>query len=388
VPKRSVEEFLETFVVPFVCGGDIHVANPIDANQLRRFEDNLAHASVPVVAVDEARTTVISELVVRPPHFVFDEEELRLAVAVHNLLFMAHPQTEGFFVTKRALAKVAMFTRECAAQPLTKQPRRVLARHGLLHNLFDLTRRDQLVSWWLGKETFLGQSPPQRLMRWGGLRRVRTETSVADYDELFATAEMGPVINALMKRSPLTNMLCRHHAAPPLNWEDVAFTLRDVDLARALSYASLKGESPAERVLIPSRFAHAFEQLLTRRPATADIRAVAAFLVHLNTLFAVEESTLTSDSRRSPLLNAVLAPERAGQRSRGLATFFALPNALAVAEPPLAEPPGLQHDPQVYSRWRQHRAQVADGVGSAVIETLANRVRQHLSPLEAADNPG
>jgi len=375
--KRTVQQFLQMFVVPFVRGGDIHVSQPVDADELRRFEDDLPHASVEVVQVDEARTDVLAELVVDPPPLVFEEEELRLAVAVHNLLFLAHPRIDSWLVTHRALARVTQFTSECAAQPLTRRPRRVLSRHGLLHNVFDLTRRDQQVTWWTGKATFLGQKPPERLMRWRSLRRVRTETTTVDYVELFSSTEMTQVIATLMKRSPLTNMLCHHHAAPPLNWEDVVFTLREVDLARALVYASLAGDNAEQRVLIPSRFAHAFEQMLSRRPDEADVRAVAAFLVHLSSVFAVEESHLPAG--RSPVLNAVLAPERAGQRARGLATFFALPNAVALVAPELAEPPGLQHDADVYARWQQHRAQVVDAVGSAVVETLANRVAQHLS---------
>jgi hypothetical protein len=75
----------------------------------------------------------------------------------------------------------------------------------------------------------------------------------------------------------------------------------------------------------------------------------------------------------------VLSPERAGQRQRGLATFFALPAALALVDPRLSQPPGVAQDRQLAERWLRHRAQVAESVGDAVIETLAGRLRRHLT---------
>jgi hypothetical protein len=78
------------------------------------------------------------------------------------------------------------------------------------------------------------------------------------------------------------------------------------------------------------------------------------------------------------VIAAVLAPERAGQRPRGLSTFFALPSALAQIEPRLAVPPGILDDPVLARRWNGHRAQVVEAVGDAVIETLASRLGRHL----------
>jgi hypothetical protein len=88
----------------------------------------------------------------------------------------------------------------------------------------------------------------------------------------------------------------------------------------------------------------------------------------------------------------VLAPERAGQRPRGLATFFALPNALAKVDERLSVPPGMLDDPGTARRWRGQRAQVAEAVGEAVVETLAARLERHLGgggpdPVDAVSLP-
>jgi hypothetical protein len=254
----------------------------------------------------------------------------------------------------------------------------VLARHALLHNLFDMRRTDIMLSWWTGSATFEGQTAPARLRAWRSIRRVREETSIAEYDELLAGPEAAPVMATLLRRSPLTQLLDSHKAAPPLHWEDAVFLLRDPELARAIAYNTLRGDDPAELVVTPSRFAAAFERMLERSPNQADLRAVAAFLVHLNVLIALAETRERDLSVRSPLLTTVLAPERAGQRPRGLATFFALPNALRKVDIRLSEPPGLRDDAALTLRWERHREQVEEGVGEAVIDTLAGRIRRHL----------
>ena len=104
--RRSVSEFLGHFVLPLVRGGDLTVGDPVDAADMRIFEDDLPHATVELVAVDEARADVLSELVVRPPALVLDVDELRLAAALHNLLFLAHPRVDTWAIGKGGIRKV------------------------------------------------------------------------------------------------------------------------------------------------------------------------------------------------------------------------------------------------------------------------------------------
>lgn len=385
--KRSATEFLDRFVHPLVAGGDLHVGAPIAADELQQLTDDLPHASEALVQVDEARTEVLAELVVRPPALVLDADEVALAAAVHNLLFLAHPRAESWVVTGGALDKVIKAAQVFAARPLSTNRRKVLARHALLHNVFDITRPDVTISWWTGSATYFGQRPPSRLMAWRSVRRVREETSLASFEDLLATSESVPVVGTLLRRSPLTQLLTTHPAAPALHWEDAVFVLRDAELARAVAYAALRGVEPRTIVAAPARFAAAFEQMLERNPAPADVRAVAAFLVHLNVLLALAEIRERDPSARSALLGSVLAPERAGQRPRGLATFFALPNALGRVDPRIAAPPGLSAERALARRWKRHRRQVEEGVGEAVIETLAQRLRRHIGAPKMLESP-
>src|SRR5213078_2514358 len=210
---------------------------------------------------------------------------------------------------------------------------------------------DTLVSWWTGRAKFLGQKPSRRLTAWRGVRRVRLEESVVDFEELLAVPDTAPVIATLLRRTPLTQLLDSHPGAPPLHWEDAVFLLRDAELARAVAYRLVPDAGPRDQVTGPARLAAAFEQMLERAPDESDVRAVAAFLVHLAALFCFSELGLREPGAKSPLISTVLAAEAAGQRPRGLATLFALPGALAAVDPRIATPPGIAGVPVLASRW-------------------------------------
>jgi len=388
--RADLAAFLESFVLPLVAGGEVRVGRPLALDEVAMLEQELASVSPQLMAVDDARGAVLSTLVVRPPALIFDGEELALAVGLHNALFLVHPSVEGWSVSDRQRRRVVETAQRLVSQPLSRDRTRILARHALLHSLFELARTDTYVSWWTGRARFLGQKPPGRLVAWRSVRRVREEVSKVAYDELLAAPDIAPVVATLLRRTPLTQLLRSHPAAPALHWEDAVFLLRDLELSRAVAYEAIRSTDPREQVAAPARLAAAFEQMLERAPAEADVRAVAGFLVYLAALLALAETRLRELDARSPLLSAVLAVERAGQRPRGLATFFALPNALAVVDPRLAVPPGLDGEPALARRWAAHRAQVTEAVGEAVIDTLAGRLRRHLRvalPAPAPETP-
>ena len=376
--RPHVREFLARFVTPLVAGGEVHIGAPIPMTDVDRWEHELGHASVEQLAVDDARQAVVSTLVCRPPPFVLEADELALAAGLHNALFLVHPRAEEWSVTDRVRRKIIDTALAQVSQPLTRNRTRVLARHALLHNLFHLTRSDVTVSWWTGRARFQGQKPPARLIAWRGVRRVREDVTVVDFEELLAVPDTAPVIATLLRRTPLTQLVDSHPGAPPLHWEDAVFLLRDAELARAAAYRLVPDGAPRDQITGPARLAAAFEQMLERAPDEADVRAVAAFLVHLAALFCFGELGLREPGAKSPMISTMLAAEAAGQRPRGLATLFALPGALAAVDPRIAAPPGLATFPALEARWTVHRAQTAELLGDVVIDALAGRLRRHL----------
>jgi hypothetical protein len=382
--KADVAQFLERFVLPLVAGGEVHIGRPLTTLELQRFEAELGNATVALVAVDEARTDVLAELIARPPALVLDADELALSVGLHNALVLAHPDADGALVTDAMRRKIAAAAVRMVSQPPSRDRTRVLARHALLHNLLDLGRADVTVSWWTGRARFLGQKPPARLTAWKGMRRVREEVARAGFDELLASPESAPVIASLLRRTPLTQLLAASAAAPPLHWEDAVFLLRDAELARAVAYAAVRPDEPRLQVAAPARMAAAFEQMLERSPPVADVRAVAAFLSHIAALLAMAEAHLTSPTAKSPLLSAVLAGGPGAGRPRGLATFFALPVALDKVAPPLAAPPGLAAEAAWQRRWLAFKSQAVELVGQPLVDSLVARLGRHLGMPVAA----
>jgi hypothetical protein len=390
--KPHVRDFLERFVKPLVAGGELHIGAPIPYPELQRWESELHDATVELVAVDDARSAVLSTLVCRPPAFVLEGDELALAAGLHNALFLVHPRAELWSVSDKQRRKIIDTALGMVSQPLTQNRTRVLARHALLHNVFALKRNDITVSWWTGRARFHGQKPPTRLTAWKGMRRVREDVTVVDFDELLAVPDTAPVVATLLRRTPLTQLLHSHPGAPPLHWEDAVFLLRDHELARAIAYHLVPDASPRDQVAGPSRLAAAYEQMLERAPDEMDVRAVAAFLVHLDALFGMGEPHLREAQAKSPLISTVLSAEAAGQRPRGLATLFALPGALAVVDKRLATPPGISEQKQLAQRWAVHRAQAAELLSDAVIDALAQRLRRHFrlerrDPTEVVELP-
>ena len=375
--KLHVKDFLSKFMKPLVAGGELHVGAPIPLPEIDRWDRELNDASVEQVDVDDARASVLSTLVCRPPAFLLEADELALAAGLHNALFLVHPRADQWSVSDRQRRKIIDTALAMVSQPLTRNRTRVMARHALLHNLFHLHRKDITVSWWTGRARFQGQTPPSRLTAWKGVRRVREEVTEVDFDELLAVPDTAPIIATLLRRTPLTQLLDSHAGAPPLHWEDAVFILRDPELARAVAYRLVPDTGPRDQVTGPSRLAAAFEQMLERAPDESDVRAVSAFLAHINALFCLAEMNLREPGAKSPLISTVLAAEGAGQRPRGLATLFALPGALALVDPRLATPPGIAETPRLAQRWKVHRSQAAELLGDATIDALAQRLRRH-----------
>jgi hypothetical protein len=301
--KLPLASFLENFVRPLVAGGELHVGAPIAMPDLARWDHELPHASVESVAVDDARTQILSTIVVRPPSFLLEAEELAMCAGLHNALFLVHPRADQWSVGDRTRRKIIDTALAMVSQPLTRDRTRVMARHALLHNLFHLHRKDVTVSWWTGRARFYGQKAPTRLTAWKGVRRVREEVATVDFDELLAVPDAAPIVATLLRRTPLTQLLDAHSAAPPLHWEDAVFVLRDAELARAVAYRIIPDGSPRDQIAGPARLAAAFEQMLERAPDEADVRAVGAFLTHLGALFCLAEIHLREPGGKSPLLS-------------------------------------------------------------------------------------
>jgi hypothetical protein len=217
------------------------------------------------------------------------------------------------------------------------------------------------------------------LTKFRTVRRVREEHVYVGFAELLKTAQAQPVLSAVLRRSPLTPFLASTVEGPAMRLEESVFLLRDPELSRAIAYNAIEGKSAEEIFAKPAAYGAALEQMLERTPAEADVRTMTAFVVYLNALLVtIEEEHARHGGSRPPLL-AELAPERANHRLRGLMAFLAVPSAISRVDPRLSQVPGVAEDPKLAARWQRQQRQVADLVGEAVVEALANRFQRHLT---------
>jgi hypothetical protein len=417
----DLDAFLRRFVLPLVAGGEVHVGTPIAPDTVTRWEAELGSAAEALVAVDDARAAALAALVVRPPPLAFDGDDLRLTVALYSALVLSHPRSDGW-LKRRGRRELASYARDLAAAEPPADRAGLLGRHALLGRVFELTRRDTIVRWWTGKAEFRGEPPPQRLLRWRRVRRVKEEATDVPVGEVIAGDDGRATIAALVRGSPLTDLLTLPLAArrhPPFRWGAQIAALRDPELARAVSYtwlADLFRDDPEARsgqwrtLRAPAAAAIAWEQTLATpleimpRPrlkepdapggprlvqllvparaapplSAADVRAATAFLVHLNALAALAEVGLPDPDAPSPLVASSLLAKRGVEigaaDASGARLFFCVPDVAARCEPALAVPPGLAAEPRLARRWAAHRTQVRQALGEERLAQLARRL--------------
>jgi hypothetical protein len=375
VAKRSVTDFLERFALPLVAGGQLHIGTPITPSELATMGVELEQATLQSTAVDDARESVLGAHLCQPPKLLLEAEDLSLLAALHNALFLVHPDANSRLVTQRSRRRVIDASLSMASVPMTSNRSRVLGRYALFHQLFGLTRVDIALTWWTGSARFTGQQPPARLTKWSQLRRVERQEEIAGFADLLAGDDTAPIIATLVRRVPLLQLLHFSQGAPPLHWEDAAFVLRDATLARIVLHRLAENQSEAKLW----RATAAFEQMLERTPPASDVLAVSAGLVYAETLLCIDEARVVSPTDRSPqIVKVLVTSDSSGQRPLGAATFFALPTALALVCPALAVPPGLMQLPDAWTRWQRRRAQATAALGDTAVDSLVVRLRRHL----------
>src|SRR5512135_3276184 len=173
-PQALCDRLFTTFLAPLVVGGTMVPGKPIGGKNALAIGDRTPSDVTLLSTTQLARVRVARKLA---PVDLFQPAptgaEWALAAALHDLVQSTHP---GFDATFRRsgparLLQVIDKTLEQIPPPTTAGD--ALSRHTWLSRMFDLTRQDVEVRWWTGKETFLGEDPPARLLAWPELRRVQ-----------------------------------------------------------------------------------------------------------------------------------------------------------------------------------------------------------------------
>jgi len=279
-------EWLHHFLVPLVAGGDVRVARPFGAVERRQLCDEaLVTNDERTDALGEARLAVAAEILVVAKEPKLDDEAIDLAIAVNNLLFLSHPAASGSLVRKSKLGRIAEWSVNLVdSLGPPEDAAQLVSRHTLLGHLFDLGRDDVHLTFWAGRRDFRGSEPPSRLYRWSKVRRVREERTRVQLVGEFLNDQghrQQALLEALLRASPLTDLLEPQRSEPALDLEGPARWLGEPVIARAVAERWL--EQGLAQIALPATTA--LLALCQRKGVAVEARLVAQFLSHLQLLW-------------------------------------------------------------------------------------------------------
>lgn len=375
--KFQPARWLHHFVLPLIAGGDVRVAAVLGARELELLRQTDFDNDENGRRIAEARHALTAELLIAPPEPELDDDALRLAAAMQNLLFLLHPGTASPGVTRRRLRAVSAYTADLATLPLPdadEEGARILAaRHSLLHHLFDLGRDDVRVSFWAGKREFRGAEPPSRLLKWADVRRVREERwRVTVAGEAMADPLYKPIVAALLASSPLTDLFEPARLEPRFDLLPLARWLRQPSLARAVADRWLSMGLPQ----VAGAYTAALMALYNEKDPRARLaaRTATAFACHVQLLGLLGRKSATDEREHLIELQGLV------QAQPGLRDFYGL--FAAAQRVGLGRPPDVARDRRLAYEVDAYSAACATLVGPDRLVELIGVMARGLGQLQ------
>jgi hypothetical protein len=237
-----MRRFVSDFLLPIVAGGAPGVGRPLGLAAVERIVSGLdrldelpGEDTEALMALAASRHAIACRFLPEAPPPRLDEISVRLGAALHNLLALGHPELAGPGILRRQ-TRIALVAKQLAAIGPPRTAEQAVARHSLLARLPDIVRIDRTVHFWLGRQTFVGRTPPRRVTALPGLRRVRVEsTSRSWLREIGIPAVGRPAFLALNVASPLGEALDPLRLDPPVAWGRIFPVLRFPRLARIVA---------------------------------------------------------------------------------------------------------------------------------------------------------
>jgi hypothetical protein len=219
------ERLFMGFLAPLVLGGELLPGRPIGGHaalalgQERVITDGEKLSHVQLVRTRIARKLAPIDRLEGPTVW-----EWALGAALHDLVQATHPSLRGAFRrrTPDRILNFADATVERVPPPATIGE--ALSRHTWFSRWLEIARTDTVVSWWVGSRSFLGTTPPSRLMAWPELRRVNVEKAARPLMDLPASGgavdadAFAQSIGRFLARTPLTDVATCHRTAPVFQW--------------------------------------------------------------------------------------------------------------------------------------------------------------------------
>jgi len=276
--------FVSSFLLPLVRGGRLAVGSPLGARAVERLGRVVGAEAAAAAQLGDSRRDVAARFLPDAPAPPLDEATLRLGAALHDLLVLVHPGLDGPGAARRQ-ERVARAAHALASLGAPGSAREAVNRHSLLARVAEIARTDSTVSFWLGRQTYVGRVPPPRVTALPKLRRVRVDVvKRAWLREIGVPVVARQAVLALAVASPLGEALDPLRLDPPLCWSRILPVLRAPALGRLVAGRMLEvgvaraGDGLAAALL---RFA-SFQDPPGGLPATpAGVAFALQFLAHL-----------------------------------------------------------------------------------------------------------
>ena len=284
--------FVLEFLLPLVGGGALRVGRPLGPRAVTRVMEAVARAggdptddeAEPIAMLGAGRRAVAGRHLPAGAAPPLDEVTVRLGAALHDLLALAHPDLVGPGLGRRQ-EQIALAAFELASVGSPSSAREAVNRHSLLARIPEIVRVDRTVRFWLGHRTFVGRTPPGRIMALPSLRRVRVDRASRSWLREIGIPAVGRrAFLALNVASPLGEALDPLRLDPPLAWGRILPVLRFPPVARAVAGAAVEiGVDRAGDALAGALYRYAgMHDPPFGLPASAESVAFALrFLAHL-----------------------------------------------------------------------------------------------------------
>jgi hypothetical protein len=240
-PQALCDRLFTTFLAPLVLGGEMRPVKAFGGKNALSIGDRAPIDQDALSRTQLARVRIARKLA---PIDRFEPaptgHEWTIAAMLHDLVQATHPGFNAVFRRSGPLRIMSVIEKTLERVPPPRTAGEALSRHTWLSRMFELARTDVEVKWWTGSETFLGEEPPARLTAWPEIRRVqqtRTPRPLMDLPTSGGSvdnARFTSVVEALLSRTPLTDLATINRAAPLFTWRHETLTLCATNAGRTL----------------------------------------------------------------------------------------------------------------------------------------------------------
>ena len=224
-PGPIQDVLFSTFLAPLVIGGPMHLHKPIGGLVALAMEGDRPYPDPDLGShMQLARVRIARALAPVDRFEAPTSAEWAMTAVLNDLIQSTHPGFDAVFRRSSPAKLLGILDETLDRVPACATVGEALSRHTLFSRVFDVTRTDVSLSWWTGKETFLGTEPPARLKAWPEIRRVNETRLPRSLVELPSGGGVVPstsflsTLNKFLQVTPLTDLAQANRKEPAFQW--------------------------------------------------------------------------------------------------------------------------------------------------------------------------